>query len=57
MKKTKLLLTITVFSVLVTLLDVTADAQKVSSTESIRPFRVNIPDAALKELRTRIMQT
>lgn len=62
MKKTKDILTTTMIGGALMFQGAVADAQGVShaaiqSSESIRPFKVSFPDAALKDLRNRIMAT
>src|SRR4051812_46943033 len=56
MKKTKHILASTILSGAMILQGTLADAQSelqadIKSSESIRPFQVHIPDAALKDLR------
>lgn len=62
MKKTKNVLANTVLTGALALQGTLADAQQgpytdITSAESIRPFRVHIPNAALKDLRKRISAT
>ncbi|MBC7827574.1 MAG: epoxide hydrolase [Chitinophagaceae bacterium] len=62
MKKTKGMFTTTMLTGALMLQGAVADAQgeshaAIQSSESIRPFKVNFPDAALKDLRSRILAT
>jgi pimeloyl-ACP methyl ester carboxylesterase len=62
MKKTSNILAITVLSGALALLCTIADAQgvskaDVSSDEAIRPYHVRIPEAAVKDLRKRVLET
>jgi pimeloyl-ACP methyl ester carboxylesterase len=62
MKKTKKILAGTMLTVALVLQGIIANAQGVSSVaikpgETIRPFRVNISNASLKDLRKRVQET
>ena len=62
MKKTKNIVASTVLAGTLALQGTILEAQtgskaKLNATESIRPFKINFSDAALKDLRNRILAT